>query len=52
MRRLKMSKGLVEITISVDMEFDDEGYLSGEQEKQLDDVAVILLIWLPRMVLK
>lgn len=34
-----MSKGLVEITISVDMEFDDEGCLNEEQEKQLDDIC-------------
>lgn len=34
-----MSKGLVEITISVEMELDDEGCLNGEQEKQLDDIC-------------
>jgi hypothetical protein len=34
-----MSKGLVEITISVEMELDDKGYLNGEQEKQLDDIC-------------
>jgi len=35
-----MSKGVVEITISVNMEFDDdEGCLNGEQEKQLDDIC-------------
>jgi hypothetical protein len=34
-----MSKGLVEITISVEMELDDKGCLNGEQEKQLDDIC-------------
>jgi hypothetical protein len=34
-----MTRGLVEITIRVEMELDDEGYLSSEQEKQLDDIC-------------
>ena len=34
-----MARGLVEITIRVEMELDDEGYLNSEQEKKLDDIC-------------
>ena len=34
-----MARDSVEIIIRVEMETDDEGYLSTEQEKQLDDIC-------------
>ena len=34
-----MAKVTVDIKISVTMDADDEGYLNGEQEKQLDDIC-------------